>query len=183
MYLSSWMSTRNQLGEHLNRKGLLNEAVEVGTHRGAFAETLLRSWSGQVLHCVDPWLPHPQMPGHNREADLCRCRARLEQFSYRAKVHRCTSAEAAANLRSLDFVYIDGDHSAEAVRYDLRVWYEKLVPGGVLAGHDWMMPSERSWAEAVQAEVAAFSVRVSLDVNIIVEENGLPWSFYMEKPR
>jgi hypothetical protein len=34
-------------------------------------------------------------------------------------------------------VYIDGDHSYEAVRDDLRAWYPKLKHGGVLCGDDY----------------------------------------------
>ena len=34
-------------------------------------------------------------------------------------------------------VFIDGDHSYEAVREDLAAWEAKLVPGGIIAGHDF----------------------------------------------
>ncbi len=37
----------------------------------------------------------------------------------------------------LDFVYIDADHSYEAVLKDITAWYEKVRPGGVVAGHDY----------------------------------------------
>ena len=35
-----------------------------------------------------------------------------------------------------DFVFIDADHSYEAVRADIRAWTPKVKPGGYLAGHD-----------------------------------------------
>jgi cephalosporin hydroxylase len=35
------------------------------------------------------------------------------------------------------FVFIDGDHSEEAVRADLRAWAPKVRSGGVIAGHDY----------------------------------------------
>lgn len=34
------------------------------------------------------------------------------------------------------FVFIDADHSYQAVREDLRAWWPLVTPGGVLAGHD-----------------------------------------------
>ena len=40
-------------------------------------------------------------------------------------------------LRSVHGIFIDGDHSYEAVRADLAAWEPKLVPGGILAGHDF----------------------------------------------
>ena len=41
--------------------------------------------------------------------------------------------------RSVDVVFIDGDHGAQAVLYDLCVWHRKVRRGGILAGHD-MVP-------------------------------------------
>lgn len=38
---------------------------------------------------------------------------------------------------SLDFVYIDADHSFEGVIQDITSWLPKMKPGGVLAGHDY----------------------------------------------
>ncbi len=38
--------------------------------------------------------------------------------------------------RSVWGVFIDADHSTEAVRRDLAAWQPKIAPGGVLAGHD-----------------------------------------------
>ena len=36
-----------------------------------------------------------------------------------------------------DYVYIDGDHSLEAVMNDMVAWFPKVRDGGVLAGHDY----------------------------------------------
>lgn len=41
----------------------------------------------------------------------------------------------AAN--SLDYVYIDGDHRYKSVMRDIVVWWPKVRPGGILAGHDF----------------------------------------------
>lgn len=38
---------------------------------------------------------------------------------------------------SVSFVYIDGDHSYVGGMQDMRAWWSKLRPGGVLAGHDF----------------------------------------------
>jgi predicted O-methyltransferase YrrM len=37
---------------------------------------------------------------------------------------------------SCDFVFIDADHSYEAVLRDIDAWWPKVRPGGMLAGHD-----------------------------------------------
>jgi hypothetical protein len=60
---------------------------------------------------------------------------------YPAKFLRMTSEEGSKTLpNDLDFVYLDGDHSAEAVLNDIRLWYPKVKVGGLLGGHDAIEP-------------------------------------------
>jgi hypothetical protein len=49
------------------------------------------------------------------------------------------SAEAASDItnESLDFVYVDADHSYEAVKRDINSWYSKLKSGGWMMFHDF----------------------------------------------
>ena len=50
-----------------------------------------------------------------------------------------TSSEALKKVEdtSLDFVFIDADHTYEAVKFDIANWYKKLKINGLLAGHDY----------------------------------------------
>lgn len=36
-----------------------------------------------------------------------------------------------------DFVFIDASHKFEFTKADIRLWYQKIKEGGVLAGHDY----------------------------------------------
>jgi hypothetical protein len=50
-------------------------------------------------------------------------------------------SERASNLfedGTLDFVFLDADHSYEAVRRDLQCWFPKVKRRGVLGGHDYL---------------------------------------------
>lgn len=38
---------------------------------------------------------------------------------------------------SLDFVWIDADHSPAAINADINAWLPKVKPGGYIGGHDW----------------------------------------------
>lgn len=37
-----------------------------------------------------------------------------------------------------DFIYIDADHTYDAVKEDLQAWYPKIKKGGILSGHDYI---------------------------------------------
>ena len=53
------------------------------------------------------------------------------------------STAAAPHLEEpLDWAYIDGDHTYEAVKSDLESFYHLLKPGGVMAGDDYLV---RGW--------------------------------------
>ena len=46
---------------------------------------------------------------------------------------------------SLDCIFIDGDHSYDAVLGDLNLWWKKLKVNGTILGDDyWMKPVERA---------------------------------------
>ena len=44
---------------------------------------------------------------------------------------------------SLDFVFVDADHSTEGVSEDIEAWRPKIRPGGWMIGHDFNMRSVR----------------------------------------
>lgn len=60
-------------------------------------------------------------------------------YRNRVTVMRMPSTEAAALIddASLDFVFIDAEHTEEAVREDIAAWYPKVKPGGLILGHDY----------------------------------------------
>ena len=64
--------------------------------------------------------------------------AYAERPETRSQLVQGYSLEVAEKIPdgSLDFVFIDGDHSFEAVRDDVRVWERKVRPGGMISGHD-----------------------------------------------
>jgi hypothetical protein len=67
--------------------------------------------------------------------------------------------------KSLDCVFIDGDHREDAVRADLQAWLPKLKPGGTICGHDW--PTRDTSPQAVKRAVES--------VGLEVEHKGMVW--------
>ncbi len=76
---------------------------------------------------------------------------RTLRFGKRAKIMRMTSLEAAEKFTdaTLDFVFIDGDHSYAAVKADIAAWWPKLISGGLLSGHDYRDDKDYGVIQAV----------------------------------
>lgn len=122
--------------------------VEVGCWHGQSSVSLLKM-IGQAgaeiaVDFIDTWLASPNEPEMLAELERLGPDHVYESFLANVAPYagwraiRKRSVEAAADYEdaSLDFVFIDADHSAEAVEADVRAWLPKVKPGGVLAGHD-----------------------------------------------
>jgi hypothetical protein len=140
--------TRDQIPDTLNRRGLVGDGVEIGVKRGRYSEFLLRHWRGRRLISVDPWREAPageyvdraNVAQDEQERYLAETRRRLARFGDRSEIWRLTSVEAAERVAdgTLDFVYVDARHDTDSVLEDLAVWFPKLRPGALLAGHDYV---------------------------------------------
>lgn len=66
----------------------------------------------------------------------------IEFAGSRAEISRRRSLEAAPNTadHTLDFVFIDADHSYEGCSADIKAWAPKIRSGGLLSGHDYDNP-------------------------------------------
>ncbi|WP_428559561.1 MAG: class I SAM-dependent methyltransferase [Solidesulfovibrio sp. DCME] len=80
------------------------------------------------------WPPRPFRPGR-------RLSPGLDDFRIYTTSVDATSFEASALFddSSLDFVYIDGDHTLEAVEQDIKAYLPKLKVGGLLIGDDYAL--------------------------------------------
>jgi len=113
--------------------------AEIGVYLGETAEYSLRNLNLKEYVMIDPYAPYGDMARNQEEWDQLFEYMR-SFFLNRSNVNivRRTSEKAAALYQDnyFDFVYIDGDHSYEAVEKDLNMWYNKVKSGGVLCGHD-----------------------------------------------
>jgi len=183
------INRREDFGLLLNELGLIGEAVEIGTHRGAFAVALLEKWKGRVLHCVDPWENIPEFDdvqvsrlitcldgAEDREEDFQHAKNVLSRFGDRVVLHRTVSLKFVKQCsnESIDFVYLDGNHRYKEVRRDLIAWLPKIRPGGLLAGHDI---DRVEWSKEIRPAVE----EVGLPINLVRQPDD-PWSYFLVKP-
>ena len=125
--------------------------AEVGVWRGETSEYMLRSLPQLHLHLVDLWRTYPPSATNSclKQAkqetfdDARQQAVRATEFAAdRRTVHRIDSVQAAASFddASLDFIFIDAEHSYESAFADIAAWWPKLKPGGFLFGHDYGQP-------------------------------------------
>ncbi len=137
-------SARNHLPLILNTQGLLGIGVEVGVQQGIFSQHIRKNWGGSMLVCVDQWLAYPGSLTTQAQHDAFMVQAtkRLDSTGKPWTLMREPSIKAAQifdwHNTKLDFVYLDADHAYESVMADIAAWWPRIVPGGILAGHDFI---------------------------------------------
>jgi len=115
--------------------------AEIGVYKGEFSEKLLLRSGLHILYGIDTWensamtwknLPEPSKVYQN-------CIDRLAKFNKRVRLIQGESTQVAKQFKqhSLDFIYLDADHSYNAVLADLQAWWDKVRPGGMFSGHDF----------------------------------------------
>lgn len=117
--------------------------VEMGSYVGkssAFmAVEIINSGKKIDFYCVDTWRME-DVPGVSGEGcTLGRFIDNVRPVLHVVHPINLTSTQAswAFPVHSLDFVFIDGDHSYQSVCDDIFAWQSRVKPGGVLAGHDY----------------------------------------------
>lgn len=129
---------------YLQSLGLCGTAVEVGVAEGHYSQAFLRNWPGFYV-MVDRWAHIPGYddimngPDDEHEERFRQAMLVANQYADRCSVYRMDSRTAADKFadKSLDFVYIDADHSYAGCRGDIVAWAQKVKAGGILAGHDY----------------------------------------------
>jgi cephalosporin hydroxylase len=122
------------------RKRNLKTVVEIGSAAGGtfFAWCELAA-ADALLVSID--LPGGPFSRNTSSVDRLRGYARHEQelHFFREDSHRPATKEALVRVLagcSIDFLFIDGDHSYEGVRQDFELYAPLVGGGGVIAFHD-----------------------------------------------
>lgn len=123
--------TRGSLIEKFAEFGL-TKGAEIGVDRGSFSLYMCKKIEGLELLCVDPW--RERQRGQERYETT-----KKKLAPYNVTLARTTSVLASLEVEdeSLDFVYIDGDHTFDSVMLDIILWTRKVRFGGVVSGHDY----------------------------------------------
>lgn len=155
--------------------GALAHFVECGTYYGLSAVAMARLLRDhpRKLILFDTWddwrgVPEAYRKGESPAPEAIEGAARqhLATFDGLVKLHTGNCLYDAPQHYadgSLDFVFLDDDHTAGHLLAECLVWWPKVKAGGTLAGHDtdWSSVQEglRLWALMGGPEVTPVSVR------------------------
>jgi hypothetical protein len=131
------------------------KGAEIGVWKGQFSETLLVANPNLHMYCVDPWIPYPEYWDHTRHDTIGAAYkiAKERLAKYNTTIIRKFSIEASKDIpnNSLDFVYIDGNHSFQDCVNDLCEWSKKVRVGGIISGHDYKDFPNGNYIHVVEA--------------------------------
>lgn len=174
---------RRDLVELMKHLGLPLVAVEIGVAEANFSVDLLNSGI-EKLYSIDAWRTLPQtgdggFPADFHEKNYKTAIERLSAFGERSIVFRGLSTEMAKEIpdNSLGLVYLDGDHSENGIRADKESFWSKLVPGGVLATHDWEDPGY-----GTKKVFTEFEEQNGLTIHYMAEDKPEDAGAYILKP-
>ena len=140
--------------------------VELGAWKGrssAFLVVEAYNKSPKIeVHIVDTWGGNPLDGSQDQSADVySKFTSNMSLLSIPYQAHRMTTNEAVKIFEdeSLDAVFIDADHSYEAVKLDIKNWMPKIRKGGILAGHDY----SSAWLGVIRAVDEIFPEAQKID--------------------
>jgi len=148
------------------------QVVEIGVAEGASALALREAMADDgVLHLIDPfhrsrlkWINAVRRAANAAVAQSRRANVVwITQFSH----------EAARDwTQTIDFLFLDGDHSEDAVWQDWETWHRFVAPGGCVAFHD-AREFPNGWPTATDGPVRV--------VNALFREQAYPgWTIEAE---
>ena len=164
-------------------------AAEIGVYRGQFAARLLDDCPGiATYYMVDPWRNLEDWNKPANKPDMVfqkffdEAMERTAAHEGKRVVLRGTTAEVIDQIPdgSLDFAYIDGDHTLRGITVDLIKVFPKVRDGGWIGGDDF---SPTIWQHSDEYEpTLVFPLAVHFAEGVGARIYGLPHKqFLIEK--
>ena len=110
--------------------------AEIGVDKGEYGKVLCDA--GLEVYGVDPWENYFEYKKQGRfKSNMPEAIEKLKGLNYH--IVKKYSMEALDDFedKSLDFVYIDANHTLPFVCQDIFGWERKVRNGGIISGHDY----------------------------------------------
>ena len=140
-----WISAPGlcDLVTHLFQQQETIVGLEIGVASGWTMNHFLQNLPNLQLTGIDPYIGY--MDGNIKiaqemlDAQYLAAQDNISDFAPRGKILRGYSQDFVNSFedKSLDYIFIDGDHSYEGALRDCELFFPKIKNGGIFAGHDW----------------------------------------------
>jgi len=156
----NWFSYADFYKKIVNNLSDNSIIVEVGCWKGrstcCLGVEIYNSNKNIILNCVDAWkyIPTTEQPISNQEEFdrvYLEFLSNTTPFDKFINVIRKSSIEASTLFpdETVDFIFIDANHTYESVKEDSIIWLPKLKKGGIIAGHDYFTKVHAGVKQAV----------------------------------
>lgn len=122
--------------------------VEIGVASGWNMNHFLNEIPQLSLIGVDPYIPFIDWNNAEHTQELLDSQYmsaidNISEFVDRSHIVKCKSQDIYEKFDDgeLDYIFIDGDHSYDAVLSDCNNFYSKVRSGGIFSGHDSALPA------------------------------------------
>lgn len=124
-----------------------SKCAEVGVWKGDLSFEILKRMPSE-LHLIDPWKSQDVIDRcysiEQSKMDNIYEKILNDFIEYdEVTIHRKFSTAVSFPKHYFDWVYIDGDHSYDAVKKDLSFYYPLIKKGGYLCGDDYGLWHDR----------------------------------------
>jgi hypothetical protein len=145
--------TRNQMMKYYSEQIKNPIILEIGVFQGEFLEYIFTECSAAKIDAVDLFEGiecSADVDGNNLiYCDIGKSYLGLLDKYHRIKNINIFKSDSISFLmkqenEKYDIIYIDADHSFQAVKNDLKNSYDKIKNGGYLMGHDYAINLKRT---------------------------------------
>jgi predicted O-methyltransferase YrrM len=172
------ISSRDELIKIIKPTG---NGIEIGVQGGNFASHILKHCNNLKLYLLDCWdnqddSLYQDIANHDNETQVkCMIKTiRNTSNSFKnVRIIKGYSDEFVDLFKNdfFDFIYIDANHTYEAIKHDINKWFPKIKNGGLFAGHDYFDGVNKNGVFKVKTAVDEFVKENNLKVYSTKEPN------------
>jgi len=172
---------------YINRKTDKITTCEIGVQSGRYSEQLLDIFPLVDEHLmIDCWAEQDSniYKDDANKSDIIQetiynhCIKKMKRFENKIRIFRKLSDDVINDIPDnyIDYLYIDSNHSYEAVKNDLDLWVPKMKKNSIIAGHDYIVANNFGVIQAVNEYIKNTKRLVFLTRN---KKENLSWFIFL----